>query len=159
MTRIRLYLRVIFWSCLLFFLLIFYDPEKVIRLIGAKRPGTGDSMDKTPIIKCIRSVCRKNPLARRRPCLHKSLLLYRFLHYAGYFPVINIGFAIRNLSQSQKNAIGNVHAWVTINGQAVLDDTMNGNIRYPYFLWTVSNMCFWASLEPRTDSRSKVSGR
>lgn len=148
MTRTGLYLQVIIWSCLLFFLLIFNDLEKVISLIDAKRPGTGDSMDKTHIIKCIRSVCRKNPLARRRQCLHKSLLLYRFLQYAGCFPVINIGFAIRKFSQSWENDIGNVHAWVTINGQVVLDDAMNGNIRYPYFLWTVSNICFWASLEP-----------
>lgn len=147
MSRIWLYFQVTIWSCVLFFLLIVYDPKKVMETMTAKKSKSGGPSEKAQVLECVQSVCRRNPLARRRPCLHRSLLSYRFLQSIGCSPMLNVGFVIKRFSQQEKEGIGDVHAWVAVDGQVVFDDTGYCIERYPHFLWTVSNIHYWASYE------------
>ena len=147
MARIWLYLQVTIWSCLVFFLLILYNPQRVVELISSRKSKSGWSAEKIQIIKYVRSVCRRNPLAKRRPCLHRSLLLYKFLQSTGCSPTLNIGFVIKSFLQQEEKSIGDVHAWITVDDQVVLDDRINSKNLYPHFLWTLSNIRYWTSLE------------
>jgi hypothetical protein len=147
MGRIWLYLQVILWSCLLFFLLILYNPQKVIELISVRKSRLCGPRGKAEIIKCVRSICKRNPLSRRRHCLHRSFLIYRFLQMYGYSPTLNIGFTIKPFWWQEEESISNIHAWVSISGQVILDDIKYNIKQYSHFLWTVSNIHYWTSVE------------
>jgi hypothetical protein len=66
------------------------------------------------------SVLRVSQLAglRDRDCLQRSLLLYRVLSRAGADPTLVVGFIRRN-----GRILG--HAWVTVDGRAVIDSEPN----------------------------------
>lgn len=147
MRRIWLFAEVFLWSCILCFLLMLYDPQRIIKIIDTKKQRLGKPGEKRQIIRCIHSVCKRNPFVHRRHCLHRSLLLYRFLRRIGYSPAFNIGFTIKCFLQQEGRCIDRVHAWVTVNGEVILDDMRNCTELYPYFLWMVSNIRYWASIE------------
>lgn len=159
MTRIWLYLQVILWSLLLFFLLILYNPQKVVELVSARKSKSGGLKEKTEVIKCVRSVCKRNPLAGRRHCLHRSFLLYRFLQIYGYSPSLNIGFTINPSLRQEEESISNVHAWITVEDQGVLDDIRYSINKYSHFLWTVSNIHYWVSFEANSTSAMAGEGK
>jgi hypothetical protein len=53
-----------------------------------------------------------------RDCLHRSLLLYRVLSRAGADPTLVVGF-----QQMEGRILG--HAWVIVDGQAVIEPEVN----------------------------------
>lgn len=135
------------WSCVLFLLLILYDPQRILAMLSRVKPCPRVPQPMRALVRCIRSVCKRNPLARRRPCLHRSLLLYRFLKLHGYVPALHIGFPLKRSQADYKDWTDNVHAWVTVDREVVLDSPANCTGRYRYYLWTVSGIHYWASVE------------
>jgi hypothetical protein len=74
-----------------------------------------------------------------RKCLLRSLLFHHCLGRMGMASVLNIGLA------GDHQQIG--HAWVTVDGEALLDD---GHERFPVFLFDDGSVRYWYS-DPLTD--------
>src|SRR5262249_53865089 len=91
------------------------------------------------------SVCRLSQLTGQhdRDCLHRSLLLYRVLSRAGADPTLVIGF-----QRTDGQIFG--HAWVMVDGQAVIEPEVNGLRFSPAFGFGFEG----APLPPLADPRA-----
>jgi hypothetical protein len=108
-------IRMVAWSALLPALKHVLPFQVLARVMWVKPRATPRRDRLRKVTFLARRIYRARPFLRRDNCLERSLLTYRFLAREGMDPLLVLG------AQKSEGRIQG-HAWVTIDGQPVIDD-------------------------------------